>query len=60
MPGQEQALEEGCRAWMTERRWGIHDLMVRLKGRCVCQSSTEHVTDLYGIDGTRREDLVSA
>jgi hypothetical protein len=26
----------------------------------VCQSSTEHVTDLYGIDGTRREDLVSA
>jgi hypothetical protein len=60
MQGQE-TLEEGCRDWLEPRYEGVHYLMVRLLGRCTCQSSREQVHRLYSIaEATEGAEPLSA
>jgi hypothetical protein len=53
--------EQGCLEWMEPRRaQGVHDLMVRLLGRCTCEGMAGEVLDLYVVDGARSAERVSA
>lgn len=55
---------QGCLAWMEPRRaQGVHDLMVRLLGRCTCDGVPAAKIELYVVAGARsccEEDVVSA
>ena len=47
-------MEQGCRSWLEPRYWGVHDLMVRLLGRCTCEDEAR-VVELFTVDGVPRE-----
>lgn len=51
-------MEQGCRGFVEPRWYGIHDLMVRLLGRCTCESESR-VVQLYTVEGCE-EQRVSA
>lgn len=53
-------MEQGCKSLLEPRYWGVHDLMVRLLGRCTCESEAR-VVELYTVNGvTRDPERVSA
>ena len=55
------AEEQGCLAWLEPRRaQGVHDLMVRLLGKCTCEGVPAEVIELYVVDGARSAEMVSA
>ena len=46
--------EQGCLEWLEPRRaQGVHDLMVRLLGKCTCEDMPAEVIELYVVDGAR-------
>jgi len=43
---------QGCRALLEPRYWGVHDLMVRLLGRCTCEEDGR-VVELFKVEELR-------
>jgi hypothetical protein len=46
-------MAQGCRALLEPKWAGIHELMVRLQGRCTCDTDAR-VVDLYRVDECRQ------
>ena len=55
---------QGCLDWMEPRRAkGVHELMVRLLGKCTCEGVSPAKIELYVVAGARsccEEEPVSA
>ena len=49
-------MDQGCRDWLEPRLWGVHDLMVRLLGRCTCEDESR-VIELYTVEGSVRDGM---
>lgn len=49
-----EGMEQGCKALLEPRYWGVHDLLVRLLGRCTCENEAR-VVELYTVDGCTRD-----
>lgn len=49
-------MDQGCRDWLEPRLWGVHDLMVRLLGRCTCEDESR-VVELYTVEGSVRDGM---
>ena len=51
---RQVGMGQGCESLLEPRYWGVHELMVRLLGRCTCASEAR-VHELYTVDGVRRD-----
>lgn len=52
-------MEGRCRSWLEPRYEGVHALMVRLLGRCTCESDTR-VVELFTAAGAESRERATA